>query len=197
MKLDYEEYAKDKYVNQSHGGYSSADFVLTYINSPVLDIGCGDGYLLEKCKEKGIIAEGIELSNIATELCLNKGLCVTNTSVESFNTNKKYNSITLIDILEHVKDIKSCLINLKNLLNENGKIYVVLPNPNGLKYKLTKTPNPKQDKYHIYCPTYKEFKILTKEIGLKIINSKGIGILRLFPQISGAMFFILKKDEKK
>jgi len=46
-------------------------------NSSVIDLGCGNGSLLEKLiKEKNVTAEGIELSESGVEVCKVKGLKV-------------------------------------------------------------------------------------------------------------------------
>ena len=39
---------------------------LEYIHKgPVLDLGCGDGFLLLKLKELGILGEGLDISKVA------------------------------------------------------------------------------------------------------------------------------------
>ena len=46
-------------------------------NSNVIDLGCGNGSLLEKLiKEKNVTAEGVELSESGVEVCKEKGLKV-------------------------------------------------------------------------------------------------------------------------
>src|SRR5882724_12824551 len=52
-------------------------------NSKVIDLGCGNGSLLEKLiKEKNVDGRGIEISKSGVEVCLKKGLHVTEGKID-------------------------------------------------------------------------------------------------------------------
>src|SRR5260370_19249201 len=46
-------------------------------SSPVLDLGCGSGTLLETLKQLGVEARGVDASAAAVERCVASGLAVT------------------------------------------------------------------------------------------------------------------------
>jgi methionine biosynthesis protein MetW len=52
-------------------------------NSKVIDLGCGNGSLLEKLiREKNVDAQGVEISKSGVEACLKKGLKVTEGKID-------------------------------------------------------------------------------------------------------------------
>jgi len=44
------------------------------------------------------------------------------------NINKKYDCVVLSHVLEHIYDIDSFILNLKPIINDNGYIYIEIPN---------------------------------------------------------------------
>lgn len=70
----------------------------------VLDVGCGDGLLLEQMKQKGLIVGGIDISSRAVSICKERGFdCKQGDIMETlpFEDNS-YDSVILIDVLEHL-----------------------------------------------------------------------------------------------
>ena len=72
---------------------------------PVLDLGCGDGLLLSRLNEKGIIGQGLDISSNAVDKCKSK-----NVQAEQYDFTDKslpyeknsFEYVVLLDILEHV-----------------------------------------------------------------------------------------------
>jgi methionine biosynthesis protein MetW len=69
----------------------------------VLDLGCGDGLLLQMLREKGVAGEGVDISKTAVEKCRAKGL---KAQVHSFDRplpyrDNTFRSVVLLDVLEH------------------------------------------------------------------------------------------------
>jgi len=193
MEFNNEEYTKKKYVENHNGGYFVYDYISKFLKTnSLLDIGCGDGYFLEKYKD--INPTGIELSKAATEICLNKGLNVKNIPIEDFKTEKKFDAILAVDVLEHVNDIRFVCNKIKNLLSYSGIFIVVLPNPNSLKVKLGLVENPVKDPAHIFCPSFEKAKEIFISCGYNIIKAEGVGRLKRFPKLSQGMLFILNNN---
>ncbi|MCC7233226.1 MAG: class I SAM-dependent methyltransferase, partial [Bacteroidia bacterium] len=95
----------------------------------LLEAGCMYGYLLEDLSEI-FDTEGIEISNDAVQHCQSTGLNVSNTSLENFLSIEtgKYDIIILSHVFEHLVDPYACLEKMKNILRENGCIYLLVPN---------------------------------------------------------------------
>jgi len=196
MKFDNEKYTKEKYIDNHKGGYGTCNIIEKYLKGEsLLDIGCGDGYLLNKTRYKFKFSMGLEMSKIATKLCLSKGLNVLSKKIEDFNTSQRFDSIVATDVLEHVEDINSVCRKVKSLLSENGVFVVVLPNPNSIKSLLKIVRNPRDDPAHVYCPTLKEAKNIFKSNGFIIKKINGIGKFKNIPRFSSGMVFILTKND--
>lgn len=95
----------------------------------VLEIGCGNGMMLNEFKIKGWEVTGVERNiNVSNNAELNYGIKLYTPDIYAIPNNLKYDLIILFQVLEHVDDIHTLLNKLKLLLNENGKIIIGVPN---------------------------------------------------------------------
>ncbi len=142
--MEYKEFAKyyDKfYQNKNYA--EEVKFLLNFINKNdhVLDVGCGTGIHASLLQEKEINVEGLDINlemlNIAkTRLKSNLYL----QDILNLNINKKYDVIismfAVINHLKGTKELEKCLKNLKNILNDQGKIIIDLHNPQNSGHKI-------------------------------------------------------------
>ena len=100
----------------------------------ILDIGCGGGLLCEPMARLGAEVVGIDASNKNINVAklhakknnLNiKYIC---TSPEKFKTEKKFDVILNMEIVEHVDNIQTFLKSSSNLLKKNGIMFVATLN---------------------------------------------------------------------
>lgn len=97
----------------------------------ILEVGCSYGYLSYAIKKMGHDILGIDISEKAIEFARsNFGRYYKSTSMEKFNSSKKFDVIIAIEILEHLKDPKMFLRKCKKHLKKNGKIIIATPNKN-------------------------------------------------------------------
>lgn len=103
-----------------------------HVNDKILDYGCGYGQFLTALKKTGYTnIKGIDICSEAVQVCIKNGL-----DVELINDDdlKKYRGcfdfITLSHVLEHIpkSEIISFLGIVKTLLNDNGKLIIMVPN---------------------------------------------------------------------
>ena len=75
-------------------------------NGTVLDVGCGDGLLLTLLKQKGIIAEGVDISPEGVAKCVAAGFVAKVHSVDGPlpYQDRSFDTVVLLDVLEHVYD---------------------------------------------------------------------------------------------
>ncbi|WP_088324188.1 class I SAM-dependent methyltransferase [Polaribacter tangerinus] len=92
----------------------------------ILDVGAGTGDFLKVCKSNDWKIFGIEPSLIARESAQKKGLFLNENTTEL--SGKKYDVITLWHVLEHVHNLQDYTLTLKNLLKEDGKLVIAVPN---------------------------------------------------------------------
>jgi len=97
-----------------------------------LDVGCGNGVFLNWIREKNIEVTGIEPSIKAWEYARSLNLNVFNLTFEKymkmFREKNKFHIIILNCVLEHIQDPLVFLKKCKELLRDNGVIYVSVPN---------------------------------------------------------------------
>ncbi|UQD55593.1 bifunctional 2-polyprenyl-6-hydroxyphenol methylase/3-demethylubiquinol 3-O-methyltransferase UbiG [Flavobacterium sp. K5-23] len=92
----------------------------------ILDIGAGTGEFLSVTKQNGWQTTGVEPSDKAKSIAMNKGISfVENTSELESNT---FDVITMWHVLEHVPDLDKQLKELKRLLKVDGTLIVAVPN---------------------------------------------------------------------
>ncbi|MFH1456927.1 MAG: class I SAM-dependent methyltransferase [Patescibacteria group bacterium] len=96
----------------------------------ILDIGCSGGPLINSLKHNGFInIYGIDISMDAINLCKKRGLnnvTVMDGKKTQFK-NEDFDVIIASDILEHIKNDHSALLEWYRLLKPNGKLILFVP----------------------------------------------------------------------
>lgn len=99
----------------------------------LLDIGAGTGDFLTAAKNNGWAIMGIEPSEKAKNIAINKGVSF---SEKSQNLeNHSFDIITMWHVLEHVPNLDTQIKELKRLLKPNGTIIIAVPNFNSYDAK--------------------------------------------------------------
>ena len=103
-------------------------------NISILDVGCGGGLLSEPMSTLGANVTGIDASKKNIEIAKlhskknNLKIDYICSSPEKLNTNKKFDVILNMEIVEHVNDIDFFLESCSNLLKKNGIMFVATIN---------------------------------------------------------------------
>lgn len=92
----------------------------------ILDIGAGTGDFLKYCQDQNFTVTGVEPNKVAREQAKEKGIDLYEKIEEILG--KKFDVITMWHVLEHVPNLYEHLEHLKNLLVEDGKLIVAVPN---------------------------------------------------------------------
>jgi 2-polyprenyl-3-methyl-5-hydroxy-6-metoxy-1,4-benzoquinol methylase len=102
------------------------------IQSPILEIGCGRGYVINYLTNNGYEATGIELSEEAIKQasiiypkC--KIIKTTDPNVLPFDNNT-FQTVVSFDVLEHFDSVSSHLTEVKRVLKKNGIYAFQTPN---------------------------------------------------------------------
>lgn len=93
--------------------------------SPIFEVGCGTGEtLMYLCKYYNI-CKGIDLSDHAIAICKSKGLAASTINLSDIT--EKFNSVICIDVLEHIEDDAAFVGHLYKILNNDGKLLILVP----------------------------------------------------------------------
>lgn len=92
----------------------------------VLDIGAGTGDFLKYCSNNSWKVYGTEPDEGARNIASKKGINLKE-NLEEFR-NQKFEIITLWHVLEHVENLEEYIIILNNLLSDNGRLIIAVPN---------------------------------------------------------------------
>ncbi len=163
-------------------------------NGFLLDIGSSYGAFIHKMKHLGWNVKGIELNEKASKFGKTElNLDIDNTDFDKFNTNKKFDIITLRMVLEHIFSPKKDLEKINKLLNKNGQLIISIPNFEGFEAKYHK-----KYAYTLQLPTHlTHFTPVTITKYLKQAGFKNIKIYyHKFDRDLIAPFFYMKNDGK-
>ena len=106
------------------------DMVKSYLRGNILDIGCGNGDLIN------LLNEDQGYYGIDSNICLIKRLWekypeyqfdVKNIEEEHLNLEEKFDTITLIAVVEHLKNPRNLLQQCCHMLSNNGWIIITTP----------------------------------------------------------------------
>ena len=104
----------------------------------ILDAGCGSGFYSIPIKERGAEVLGVDISPKMVEAVIKSGIKAEVHNLQTLNLGKKFGKIVCAGVLEFCEDPQRVIENLKNHLNEQGFIVVLIPSFSlgGLAYKL-------------------------------------------------------------
>jgi 2-polyprenyl-3-methyl-5-hydroxy-6-metoxy-1,4-benzoquinol methylase len=141
----------------------------------VLDIGCGRGYFLLACRERGYEVEGIDISTDAS-IYVSKELKIPVHlgDVSSINLpEKSFDVITMWHSLEHTVDPNVYMQSTRRWLKDDGLLVVDVPNY--ASHDAIKTWNNWlgwQIPYHFYHFTKSSLFLLLRKHGFSVIRKK-------------------------
>lgn len=94
----------------------------------ILDIGAGTGEFLSVAQQNGWSTTGVEPSEKAKQIAINKGVSFVEALAQL--ENQTFDVITMWHVLEHVPDLNHQIKELKRLLKPSGYLIVAVPNFN-------------------------------------------------------------------
>lgn len=90
----------------------------------LLDIGAGTGDFLAAARKNGYDIAGVEPSKGARAKAQNKGILL----MDHLEASRRFQIITLWHVLEHIPDPEKEITKIKKLLEEDGALFIALPN---------------------------------------------------------------------
>ncbi len=136
--METDKYIKFYKVEKEHWWFVARKNLIIHIlnkclpinsNSSLLDFGCGTGGNLDEFALR-YNAFGADMSELAIEFCEKrklKNLYKTQDILNLPEFKKKFDLITTLDVIEHIDDDLGILKNLKDLLKDDGHIFITVP----------------------------------------------------------------------
>ena len=142
-------------------------------NNSMLDVGCGEGWILEMAKTRGWQVYGTEFSPKAIDICSKKGIKMYSGLLRAENIEEKeFDIIVSTETIEHINNPRGEINNFYQLLRQGGLLYITTPNFNSYLRRLFK------DKYDII--EYPEhLSYYTKKTLNKLLKDSGFRKLKL------------------
>jgi SAM-dependent methyltransferase len=140
----------------------------------VLDIGCGYGYFLAACREKGYQVHGIDCSGFAVRHATEKlELNVTIGALDEIDMPAhEFDLVTFWHCLEHMQDPRDALDKATAWLKTDGLLIIEVPNHEGTDARRI---GPEwvgwSLPYHLFHFTLGSLSLLLEQRGFKIIKS--------------------------
>jgi len=156
-------------------GFNKKMVLDSFKENSVLDIGCGDGFLLKKLleKNKNIKALGVDISPVALGKAKENGIDTMLSDITEALPfeNNSFESVLLLDVLEHMFQPEPVLKEAARIAERY--VYISVPNfvslPARIQVLFGKVPeNNTLRKGHIFWTTRKVLHSLIKKCGLKI-----------------------------
>jgi SAM-dependent methyltransferase len=142
----------------------------------VLEIGCGEGKVMERLSSITDEVWGLEFNRVAAQACSAKGLRVIEATIEEFSScysGESFDAVAFFQVLEHVEDPAAFLRIVRRLLRQTGRIYLSVPNPD--RYQLTI-----YREWWDYPPHH--LSRFTKDGIQRLLNRAGFDILKTVPR---------------
>jgi len=139
----------------------------------ILDVGCGTGGFLTAFMERKWQVVGTEISRDAANYSQKTyGFSVKIGDLLDINFGKKkFSTIVLNNVLEHLFSPKKTLEKIRNILNDTGLLVVSVPNIESLGFKIFKSYwYPLQPPRHLYLYSPQTIRRLLEQTGFKIIE---------------------------
>src|SRR5438045_6759468 len=147
--------------------------------SKVLDVGCGDGELLQLLESRGIDGRGIELSREGVNRCVAKGLAVVQGDADTDLVNYPDDAFDYVILSQTLQATRQPKVVLENLRRIGQRAIVSFPNFGYWKMRLQllvgghmpRTENLTATSYdtpNIHFCTIKDFVQLCDEINVKM-----------------------------
>lgn len=195
--MNSEKILQERYSFSRTGSFSDYNKILAYYQavscienskgSTILDLACGDGTITAVLKQHFERVVGVDASSVhLSKACkLLPDVEFHESLIEEFKFNEKFDSVCMLNLLEHVTDPILILQKAASFLKEDGVLIVHVPNANAINRRIAVlmgtlenceelSPFDINIAGHRRSYTLESFKNDINKAGLQILNTGGI-----------------------
>lgn len=140
----------------------------------MLEIGCGNGELLNQLKIRGAIVTGLEIGPQAKIVEERYGIRMLTEPLVVGSLQEKFDCIFSYGCLEHIENLQNFFEASRSHLNENGLFFHSVPN-SALSF----------EKVHLYHLLHEHINYYTPENGVALLNAQGFCFANAAVTVSG------------
>jgi methionine biosynthesis protein MetW len=151
----------------------------------VLDVGCGDGALLQHLKTKNVDGRGIEISQANVNACVARGLAVVQGDADTDLVDYPAQVFDAVILSQTIQATEKPRVVLEHLLRIGRRVAISLPNFGYWKVRLSllaggRMPRTRALEYswwntpNIHLCTLADFVDLTRECGATIVEAHAL-----------------------
>jgi SAM-dependent methyltransferase len=143
----------------------------------LLEIGCGPGYFMQEARRSGVEdVVGVDLNPWAIEEVRKQQLTGEVGSIEAVPSERRFDAIVMLDVLEHIRDPAAFLAQLRAHLRPGGRLLIMTPNIRSLLARFSgqrwvsfKIPE------HLYYYSPRSIRRLLEGSGFDVLSIHGTG----------------------
>jgi SAM-dependent methyltransferase len=135
----------------------------------LLDVGCSLGRFLMAARADFDVS-GVELNRQTAELARAAGLDVFAGRLEELPGNKKYDVITMLQVIEHIVDVKGILKSAHEKLNPGGILYLNTPAADSASLGYLR-------ERHVHVASFAHVSLLTPDGLAQLGNEVGLSLV--------------------
>jgi len=176
--------------------FSQFNYVLPFIKGKkILEIGSGEGFILEYFSKNNFNVFGIEPSTENVERInkrLGRKICIQGFAEDVEKMNEKFDAIILSHVFEHVVNCRELLSTIYEKLSKTGILFLEVPNCSNkiiLEHSIFEQP-------HIHHFTLDGFEKIAEKTNFKIIKKDIFysALETLSAHIKFLIYWFIKKD---
>lgn len=167
---------------------------LGYNSGSLLDIGCGAGFFMDEARKKGWETTGVDTAKIPVDYAVKKlKLNAVQKNILAYKTTRKFDVISLQQVIEHLPDPYPVLSNMQKLLARNGIVCISTPNIDSWLYRvLGKRFNYFIPPEHLVYYSPSTLSAVLKKAGFRVKKTTTYG----YPMDLGGIYRALREGKK-
>lgn len=155
----------------------------------MLDLSCGGGELMERCKGLGFSVTGVDAASMAVDICKGRGLSIIQHDLNQplpFS-DREFDLVTCIEVIEHLFNPASVLSEVRRILRDDG--FLVISTPNEYEwFQRLKFLSGKPIDWHPWSPTTHLHKSNTTQF-INFVKEENWEIIKFLPfMLSGRRY---------